>query len=88
MNMFEIGKTYRLKMLEGDEHSDSYYTVKRTDLPLLMVSQPGRSIVIKTPSTVFISAELDDPEAREAAHNAFFDSLVENEKNRLNSYEG
>ena len=45
-----------------------------------MVSQPGRSIVIKTPSTVFISAELDDPEAREAAHNAFFDSLVENEK--------
>lgn len=45
-----------------------------------MVSQPGRSIVIKTPSTVFISTELDDPEAREAAHNAFFDSLVENEK--------
>ena len=80
MNMFEIGKTYRIKMLEGEEQSDSYYTVESIDLPLLMVSQPGRSIVINTTSSVFISAELDDPEAREAAHNAFLDSLVEDEK--------
>ena len=80
MSMFEVGKSYRIITLEGDEQCYANYTLESVELPLIKVSQAGRTKVINTSSLSFISAELDDPEAREAAQAAWLDTLSDDDK--------
>jgi hypothetical protein len=80
VSVFEVGKTYRVTTLEGDEQSYSSYVLEGVENTLIKLSQPGRSLVLNTASPAFVSAELDDPEARAAAEAEWLDSLSEDDK--------
>lgn len=79
--MFEVGRTYRITTGIGEAEGYSSYTVVAYEAPLLKVEGAGITTILNTNSPSFVSAELDDPEAREAAHNAFLDSLSDDDKN-------
>lgn len=73
--MFEVGRTYRITTGIGDNEGYCSYVVVAYEAPLLKVEGAGITTIFNTSSPSFVSAELDDPEAREAAHKAFEESL-------------
>lgn len=61
--MFEAGRSYSVKMVDGEAHSQSQVTVLDMALPLLKVTSAGREEIINVHSLHFISAtpvELSD----------------------------
>jgi hypothetical protein len=78
--MFEVGRSYRITTAVGDDFEYSTYQVVKVELPLISLSQPGRTVIFNTSSSFFVSAELDDPEARQAAQAKWLDSLSDHDK--------
>lgn len=79
--MFEVGKTYRITTGIGENEGYSSYIVLAYEAPLLKVEGAGITTIFNAQSPSFVSAELDDPEAREAAHAKWLDSLSDDDKN-------
>lgn len=79
--MFEVGRTYRITTGVGEAEGYCSYTVVAYEAPLLKVEGAGIVTVFNTHAPSFVSAELDDPEAREASQKAFMDSFSNDDKN-------
>lgn len=78
--MFEVGKSYRITTGVGEHEGYSSFTVLGWEAPLLKVEGAGITTIFNTNAPSFVSAELHDPEAREAAQAAWLDSLSEDDK--------
>lgn len=54
--MFEAGRSYSVKMVDGEAYSQNQVTVLDVALPLLKVMRAGREEIINVHSLHFISA--------------------------------
>lgn len=62
--MFEVGKHYRVTMVEGGEEGYATYLVADWQPPLLVLSNPHTpDMIVNTHSPQFVRAELSDRKA-------------------------
>lgn len=59
--MLEVGRSYSLKMVDGEGYSLTDITVMEVNLPLLKINNFGREEIINTNSLHFISLVLNEP---------------------------